>query len=872
MSGPDPRSFGALLRQHRLIAGLSQEALAERTGLSIDAIRALERGRRTAPRAETLSLLMPALDLSQAERSSLIAAIGTSDSAPTKSLHRPTPSMRSARGLPHPPGPLIGREREMASAGCLLRENDGRLLTLLGAGGVGKTRLALELLHHHADAFDDGAAFVDLAPIRDPALVPAAIADALGLREIGQQDLWSSLLTYLEDRRMLLALDNFEQIIDAAPLIGDLLGACPHVSLLVTSRVALHLRAEQRFPVQPLATQAMPASDSIDVGFVEIPAVRLFAMRAKAVQPDFDLDAKNIETVTAICKGLDGLPLAIELAAARVAYLPPADLLKRLIRRLPVLIDGARDLPERQRTLRATIDWSYELLTVEERTLFRRLSVFAGGCTLEAVTEICHGPEPQEVETIRVLSSLVDNSLVHQSHGACGQTRFFTLEMVREYALELLEESDEVMAVRLRHAAYYLALAESAESSLRSPQQAPSLEQLEREHDNLRAALTFDLKAGPAAGLRLAASLWQFWWTRGHLSEGREWLERLLPATGVSPGIRSRGLLGAGCLAVQQSDWHAARIHLEAGLALSRTLADDQTTAWFLRELGSLLSFTSNHRQAQPLLEEALAISRRLDDAAGLEAALLDLTRILRSRGEYPSARTLLHEALDVALARNSSRSIAAVRVVLGDIARYEANLPEAAAEYTAGLTAAREAGHMSYEAWALGGLGQVALWRGEIATATELLERALGMYRELGNMRSIGFSLHALGLAAWRARDEIRTSELVKEALSLRWRLGGRADIADSLELLALVAAKWDLSRQAVRLFAGANAARIAVETVQPPIEQVLIRESVHSLRVAIGEVRFRELWSEGQKLSLESVVHEALELVVKDSLASER
>lgn len=862
-----PPPFGALLRQHRLTSGLSQEALAERSGLSVDAIRAFERGRRKTPRPETLNLLMTALDLSQTERSSLVIAIET----PTPSTplpYEPVHTFRAGRRLPHPPGPLIGREREMISAGQLLFDNHGRLLTLLGPGGVGKTRLTLELLVRHQDAFDDGAVFVGLAPLRDPGLVPAAIADALGVREIGQQDIWSSLLLHLQDRRLLLALDNFEQIVDAAPLVGELLLACPHLTFLVTSRMALNLRAEQRFPVQPLATLATPALNHGNLDLMEIPSVRLFAARAKAVQPDFQLNATNVVTVAAICARLDGLPLAIELAAARVALLPPEELFKRLIPTLPMLTDGPRDLPERQRTLRATIDWSYELLASNEQTLFRRLSVFARGCTLEAAANVCLEPHSQGEKAIQLLTSLVDGSLLRKTDDSRDDPRILMLEMVREYANELLDGSEEAADVRQRHAAYYLALAESAEPSFGGQHPAATFAQLDREHDNLRAALSYGLQADPDSGLRLAASLWQFWWARGHLTEGREWLDRLLAAVVSSPRTQARGLLGAGCLAIQQSDWSAARVHLEAGLALSRAQQDHQLTAWLLRELGSSLSYTSNYWPALSRLEEALFICRRLDDPAGLEASLLNLARVLRSHGEYARARSLLKEALSAANDRQSSRSIAAVRVVLGDIARYEEDLQDATAEYAAGLAAAQDAGQKSYEAWALAGIGQVALWRGETARATSFLEKALAIYRDLGSAHSIGFVLHSLGLAALRAGDDNRAIDLLKDALALRWQLRVRPDSADSVELLALVAVRNGQTRHAVRLFAGADAARSAAEAVAPPIERALVAEAIQSLRSDLGGAAFMEIWTSGTAVTLETLVPEALNLELPNPL----
>jgi len=669
---------------------------------------------------------------------------------------------------------------------------------------------------------------------------------------------------YLQHRQMLLALDNFEQIVDAAPLIGELLLACPHLSLLVTSRMALHLRAEQRFPMQPLATLATPESNHGNVDLIEIPSVRLFAARAKAVQPDFQLNATNVATIAAICDRLDGLPLAIELAAARVALLPPENLLKRLIPTLPMLTGGPQDLPERQRTLRGTLDWSYELLAHDEQTLFQRLSVFARGCTLEAAASVCLEIHSQDAEATRLLSSLVDGSLLRATDEVGGDPRVFMLEIVREYAGELLDQSNETTAVRQRHAAYYAALVERTESSFGGPHQAVAFAQLDREHDNLRAALAFGLQTDSDGGLRLAASLWQFWWARGHLTEGREWLERLLKevAATSSPRTQARGLLGAGCLAIQQSDWSAARVHLQAGLALSRAQQDDQLTAWFLRELGSSLSYTSNYWPALSCLEEALSICRRLGEPAGLEASLLNLARVLRSHGEYPRVRMLLDEALSAAVERQSSRSIAAVRVVLGDIDRYEGDLQDAAAEYAAGLAAAQDAGQKSYEAWALAGIGQVALWRGQTVRATSFLERALVIYRDAGSAHSIGFVLHSLGLVALRAGDDNRAIDLLKDALTLRWQLGVHPDSADSVELLALLAMRYGQKRHALRLFAGAGAARSAAEAVAPPIERALAAAAIQSLRSDLGDVAFMEIWTPGTAVTLEVLGPAALNL----------
>jgi len=465
-------TFATLLRRYRLAASLSQEALAERARLSTAAIAALERGRRTAPRPDTVALLADALGLAPHECAALVTAAAPRDStvAAAAAASVPVPELKATTSvpvepheapasappppplaaLPSPPTALIGREREETSVMRLLRPNGGaRLVTLTGPGGVGKTRLALAVAAELRDAYPDGVTFVDLSALRDPALVAATVARALGLREEGALGARDLLPAYLRDKRVLLVLDNLEQVVEAAPLVGELVAACPSLAVLATSRVALRVRAEQRFDVPPLA---VPGRNHPRVDEVEnYAAVRLFVVRARAILPDFDLDAGNATAVAEICRRLDGVPLAIELAAARTALLPPAQLLARLGRRLGVLTGGARDLPARQQTLRATIDWSYALLAEWERALFRRLSVFAGGCTLDAaeavVTTSHEAADGADGDVFGGMTTLVDHSLLRAMAGgvtgsardddpASGEPRFRMLETVREFGLE----------------------------------------------------------------------------------------------------------------------------------------------------------------------------------------------------------------------------------------------------------------------------------------------------------------------------------------------------------------------------------------------------------------------------------------------------
>jgi predicted ATPase/tetratricopeptide (TPR) repeat protein/DNA-binding XRE family transcriptional regulator len=675
MDAADDNSFGALLREFRLTAGLSQEALAERAGMSARGVSDLERGIHRAPYQQTLNVLLDALGLDREQRSLMAAAARR----PAKKALRSPASFR--HNLPEEATSFIGRAAEVAMLKDLLQRPQVRLVTLTGPGGSGKTRLALRAAANLLDEFTDGVFFVSLAALADPKVVPSAIAAALALREREGYGPMDAVLEYLSGRKLLLVLDNFEHLADASELLPELLEHCPKLHLLVTSRAVLHLSWESIFEVQPLAVPD-PGSSIDRQALSRYEGVALFIERARSADPGFAMTDQNASAVAEICFRLDGLPLGIELAAARLRVLPPQALLGRLSNRLAFLTGGARDRPTRQQTLRAAIDWSYSLLDEAEQRLFARLAVFAGGCTLEAAEIVgdlatdVHGGGA--VSVLDSTASLIDKSLLRRSDPAASpEPHLRMLESIREYALERLEKSGEEAIIRQEHAAYFLAFAGQAAAELRGPNRTDWLNRLEDEHDNLRAALQWSKDHRDVqTGLRLAVALEQFWELRGYLSEGARWLAELLAiAEDREPELQAAALRIAGSRAFAFDIASAAEL-TEQSLARYRQLADERGAAEALYQRGLVAFYQADYGRAADCLAESLALARGLGDANLVNRSLWSLAWPGSGQddvsGDISETKKLAEESLERSRQLKDASGVSATLEALLYVARME--------------------------------------------------------------------------------------------------------------------------------------------------------------------------------------------------------
>jgi predicted ATPase/serine/threonine protein kinase len=734
-----------------------------------------------------------------------------------RSDHRPS-------NLPVPGTAFVGRDREVAAANALLRQPDVRLLTITGPGGIGKSRLALEVARHMADDFPAGVYFVPLAAVTDANLITLVIAQTLGIRETGGQSPLEALREYLKGSLgapMLLLIDNFEHLVGAAPILAGLLTTAPNLKILVTSRAALHVYHEHEFPVPSLSLPDGKSPPTLEV-LSEYSAISLFIQRAVAVKPDFKLTEENASAITEICSRLDGLPLAIELAAARTKLLSPSAMRTRLASSLQLLTGGARDLPARQQTLRQAIDWSYDLLSEPEQKLFRRISVFAGGCTLEAVESVSDTKQDLQMDVLDGMASMVDKSLARQIEHADGEPRFVLLETIREYGLEKLKDSGEEAETRRAHAAYCLVLAEegAAEDISTSPAGWP--ERFQLEHDNFRTALEWLTKTKNVEwGLRLAVGLFRFWEMREHFAEGRDRLAKLLrldaPAT---PNLRQRALFASGVLAIGQGDYVASDTLFNESLDIANKLADKRSVAISFNALAVNARERGDLPSSSALFEASLGLWRDLQDSLAIARALSNLASIAKLQEDYPKARTLYEECLAIF----------------------------------------REVGDRTGVAWALNHQGDAARQQGDLVAARSLCEQSLATFRELNDRWGIAGSLADLGNLAREQKDYSTADSLFRESLRIFRELEHKRGIARIVESFACSAAAQSQAEGALRLAGAAAALRQSIGAPLTAAEQAKLERGLEPARQKLTTVLGRTAWLEGWVMPVDKAIEDVL------------
>jgi predicted ATPase/DNA-binding XRE family transcriptional regulator len=827
--------LGARLRALRERAGLTQKALADRAGLGIATLWALERGSRRRPHPDTLGRLSKALGLATAEHDALFEIVyGDLGQRPTPrgpQVAHSAPAPERLDRLPRPATPLFGREAELADLRQMLdpASRQARFVTLVGPGGVGKTRLALAVASELLDVYRDGVVFVDLSPVRDSHLVPTTIARALDVQESSSASDRQLVLNALGARRLLLVLDNFEHVRGAAPLIGEVLQACAQVAILATSRIVLRLRAERLFAVEPLLTPS--EQDESDLNAVgRSPAVRLFVDRAQKVTPGFDLQSGTAAAVAALCRRLEGLPLAIELAAARAGLLGPDALLKRLERRLPLLTGGAPDLPARQQTLRATLEWSHDLLAPVEQTLFRRLAVFAGGCTLDAVEAVCGAVDLGDGGALERLQVLVDSSLVRREHTGQGEARFGMLEAVREYAEERLVDAGELESVHTRHRDWYVAYAEQAEPALTGPDQLRWYGRFTAELGNFRAARAWSRRdaAGREAGLRLAAALSRYLWVRASGDEGRAWLGEALAEGPPEPtAARARVLTFCGQLDHLHDQDRLGRARLEEAVAIARVVGDPALRCLTLRILAL---FSADPAEAGSLLAEAVLCARAAGDQRELAFALSFLAKADHWRGDVAEAFEHSTQAVTAAEASGDASAQADARLRLTSALLVSEDFAAAHVALQEALQLSQTLGNHYYVSvihWQLAGL---ALARSELAVAQAHVRSSIEAARASGPSSA---GLRPLQVAA---RIVLADGHADRGARWLAAVAGWQRHQRVSAAATPLWS-RWDL-----------------------PDDEAARAAALRAARLALGEEAFASTWTTGLRLALDEALHEAL------------
>lgn len=855
VSGAVHISFGRWLKEQRRRTGITRDALADQVACSTETLQKIEAGERRPSRQIALSLagLFQVPSDEQEAFVSFARALSPKGSLTPEHEHEhelgqehsPWRAVHlSKSNLPLALTTLIGRERELDEVCSRLMQPKVRLLTLTGSPGTGKTRMAIEVATALLGDFEDGVYLVELAPLSDPAMVISVMARTLDLRETGGQSIEETLLAYVKDKRILLVLDNFEHLLDAGPQVVKLIQASPWIKVLITSREALHVRGERQYPLPPLRLP-VPANKPSLEELARSPAVQLFVERAQDADAGFALTEENALEVAEVCVHLDGLPLAIELAAGRVSLFPPRILLSILRQhgqQLKVLTGGSRDLPPRQQTLRRAIEWSYDLLDEGHKELFHRMAVFWGGWTLQALEAVCNsadqevGGEEQKVEVVDGVETLVSANLLQQREGSDGESRFWMLETIHEYAREKMEESGKGKALQREHALYFMRLAEEVEPHLISREQQEWLDRLEDEYDNIRAALAWSgehaeggSQEGAEIGLRTAGAIYRFWQLRSLMTEGREQLERALSVpAGVlqacSPSSRAKALTRAGYLATRQGDYSSARALSEGSLVLAREAGDKQSMALSLNNLGAVAYEQGDYIEAYAMFEESLALRRELEHKWGISTSLNSLGVVAYEQGDYTMARALHEES----------------------------------------LVLFRELGDKWGVSMSLNNLGLVVYEQGDYPRVRALHEESLALRREIGDKWGVILSLNNLGFVASTQGDYTGARALHEEGLALGREIGDKKGIAACLVGLAGVAVGMgqveDMER-GTRLLGAVQWLLEKMGAVLQRDDRLPYESAMVSARSVLGEKAFEKAWQERRGMSLEEAVDYALE-----------
>ncbi len=820
----DETSFGEWLRQRRHILDLTQQELADQAGCARITLRRIEAG-ALKPSKELASILLEKLGTPEAEREAWLrfarGLSGIPDNRVSDSV-----AGKPFTNLPVALTSFIGREKEQAEVRHLIVKN--RLVTLTGAGGSGKTRLAMQVATELADPYQYSVWWVELAALNDSTLVPPTVMKVIGLAEQPGRTATDSLIDYFQSKHALLILDNCEHLIEScAQLVMRLLKTCQELTILATSREVLNVDGEIAWIVPSLQAPDLSTQEPI-AQLQEYDAVRLFIERVKASEQDFQLTDQNAHAVVNICQQLAGIPLAIELAAARVKVLSVEQIAARLEDALKLLTEGKRTAPQRQQTLRATMDWSYDLLTEKEQVLFKRLSVFAGGFTLEAAEAVCTGDGISPVEVLNLLKYLVDKSLVvKQVQGI--EARYRLLEPIRQYANDRLFHTDDREAMYVQHLTYFLTLVEDAEPELRGPKQVEWFQRLEQEHDELRAALGWALKRGTGeVVLRLCVALARFWRTRGYLTEGREWLQqalgagrRQLNAAFDMTAVYAHALNWASDLAIRQDDFGLGRGFAEEGLVLFRELGDKHGIAFSLDNLGRVALSQDEDAVAWKLFEESLIIQRGLGNKWGIAASLDNLGHVALTQSDYVLAQSLFEESLTLWHELSYPQGLANSLNVLGRVAQNQGNYAVAQTHFEKSLTLWRKLGHKRGSANSYGSLGLIALTQGDYTAARRYFDESLTLSREVGSKRNIAHILIGEASLAFLSKE----------------------------------------SKRATKLLAAATVLLGTIHTSLDEPERTMYDNTITILRGQPDEATFAAAWAEGKAMSIEQAISFALQ-----------